>query len=88
MTVVLSNDHLIIAGGNSAHGIVQTVDVLIVTCQDKVWCEIASLSYKVFRASGCVCNGMLYILGGYMVRDGDIVPTRNACLCGNSVATC
>ncbi len=81
MTVVFSNGCLIIAGGNSAHGIIQTVDVLIVTCQDKVWCEIASLPYKVFRASGCVCNGMLYILGGYIVnKEGDLVPTRNACV--------
>ena len=62
MTVVFSNGCLIIAGGNSAHGIIQTVDVLIVTSQDKAWREIASLPYKVFRASGCVCNGMLCIL--------------------------
>ncbi len=68
------------AGGNSTYGILQTVDVLIVTCQDKVWREVASLSYKVFRASGCVCDGMLYILGGYVVRDEDFVPTRNACV--------
>ncbi|XP_064398834.1 uncharacterized protein LOC135345359 isoform X2 [Halichondria panicea] len=80
MAVVFSNGCLIIVGGNSAHGIIQTVDVLIVTSQDKVWHEVACLPYKVFRASGCVCNGMLYILGGYVVRDGDIVPTRNACV--------
>ena len=78
MAVVFSNGCLIIAGGNSPHGIIQTVDVLIITCQDKVWREVACLPYKVFRASSCVCNGMLYILGGYVVRDGDIVPTRNA----------
>ena len=80
MTVVFSNGCLIIAGGNSPHGIIQTVDVLIVTSQDRVWREVACLPYKVFRASGCVCNGMLYILGGYVVREGDIVPTRNACV--------
>ena len=85
MTVVFNDPYLIIAGGNSNHGIIQTVDVLIVTSQDKVitvspWHEVASLPYKVFRASGCVCNGMLYLLGGYVVREGDIVPTRNACV--------
>ncbi len=66
VTVVFSNGCLIVAGGNSAHGIIQTVDVLIVTYQDKVWREVASLPYKVFRASSCVSNGMLYILGGYI----------------------
>ena len=78
ITVVFSYGYLIIAGGNSAHGIIQTVDVLN---QHKVWHEVACLPYKVFRASGCVCNGMLYILGGYVVNEeGDIVPTRNACV--------
>ncbi len=80
MTVVFSNDHLIIAGGNSALGPVNTVDVLNVTYQKKVWCEVASLPYKVVRASGCVCNGMLYLLGGYVVNGGKFVPTRNACV--------
>ena len=80
MTVVFSNDHLIIAGGNSALGPVNTVDVLNVTCQMNVWREVSSLPYKVVRASGCVCNGMLYILGGYVVNDGKFVPTRNACV--------
>ena len=58
MTVVFSNGCLIIAGGNSAHGIIQTVDVLTVTCQDKIWREVACLPYKVFHASGCVCNAV------------------------------
>ncbi len=80
MTVVFSDGCLIVAGGNSAHGIIQTVDVLIVTYQDKVWREVARFPYKVFHASGCVCNGILYIQGGYVVREGDIVPTRNACV--------
>ncbi len=78
VTVVFSNGCLIVAGGNSAHGIIQTVDVL--DPDKKVWCEVSSLPYKVFRASGCVCNGILYILGGYVVREGDFVPTRNACV--------
>ena len=77
VTVVFSNGCLIIAGGNSPHGIIQTVDVLIVTCQDKVWREVASLPYSVFRASGCVCNGMLYILGGYV---SPFDPIRSACV--------
>ncbi len=80
VTVVFSNGCLIVAGGNSPHGIIQIVDILTLTSQDKVWREVACLPYKVFRASGCVCNGMLYILGGYVVREGDFVPTRNACV--------
>ena len=80
VTVVLDNDYLIVAGGYSAYGIIQTVDVLYLGNEEVEWHEVASLPYKVFRASGCVCNGMLYILGGYVVRDGDIVPTRNACV--------
>ncbi len=77
VTVVFSNSCLIIAGGNSALGPVNTVHVLIVTCQDKVWCEIASLPYPVYRASGCVCNGMLYILGGHV---SPFDPIRSACV--------
>ncbi len=77
VTVVFSNDHLIVAGGNSAHGPVSTVDVLNVKCQDKIWREVASLPYKVFRASGCVCNGMLYILGGHVSY---LNPIRSACV--------
>ena len=79
ITVVFSYSYLIIAGGNSPHGIIQTADVL--DLDKKVWREVASLPYKVFRASGCVCNDMLYILGGYVFNEeGDIVPTRNACV--------
>ena len=77
VTVVFSDGCLIIAGGNSAHGPVNTVDVLIVTYQDKVWREVASLPYKVFRPSGCVCNGVLYILGGYVSPFG---PIRSVCV--------
>ena len=74
---MLNNDCLIIAGGNSANGPVNTVDVLNVTCQNKEWCEVASLPYKVFHASGCVCNGMVYILGGYV---SPFDPIRSACV--------
>ena len=77
VTVVFSDGCLIIAGGNSAHGPVNTVDVLIITYQDKVWREVARLPYKVFRASGCVCNGVLYILGGYVSL---FDPIRSACV--------
>ncbi|XP_064398831.1 kelch-like protein 40a [Halichondria panicea] len=77
VTVVFSDGCLIIAGGSSAHGPVNTVHVLIVTCQDKVWREVACLPYKVFRASGSVCNGMLYILGGYV---SPFDPIRSACV--------
>ena len=80
MTVVFSYGCLIVAGGNSAYGIIQTVDVLDLDNRKVEWREVASLPYKVFRASGCVCNGILYVLGGYVVREGDFVPTRNACV--------
>ncbi len=77
VTVVFSNGCLIIAGGDSAYGPVNTVDVLNVTSQDNEWCEVASLPYSVFRASGCVCNGMLYVLGGHVSH---VDPIRSACV--------
>ncbi len=84
VTTVLSDKSLIVAGGQNKLGPVNTVEVLTIrsTCQDEVsWHEVASLPYPVYRASGCVCNGMLYIIGGYVVnKDGDNVPTRNACV--------
>ena len=75
VTVVLNNDCLIIAGGKSTDGPVNTVDVLTLTCRE--WHEVASLPYPVYRASGCVCNGMLYILGGYV---SPFDPVRSACV--------
>ncbi|XP_064398819.1 kelch-like protein 14 isoform X2 [Halichondria panicea] len=78
MTVVYSEDHVIIAGGCSADlKSVNTVDVLTITCQHKEWREVASLPYPVYRASGCVCNGMLYILGGHV---SPFDPIRSACV--------
>ncbi len=75
VTVVLNNDCLIIAGGKSTDGPVNTVDVLTLTCRE--WREVACIPYPVYRASGCVCNGMLYILGGYV---SPFDPVRSACV--------
>ena len=83
VTTVLSDECLIVAGGKNDLGPVNTVEVLTIrsTCQDKKWREVSSLPYPVYRASGCVCNGILYILGGKVVnKEGDFVPTRNACV--------
>ncbi len=63
VTVVYSNGYVIAAGGFSVNGTEDTVEVLNVS--DKKWFTVASLPLKVFKASHCVCDGFLCILGGH-----------------------
>ncbi len=77
VTVVYSNDHIIAAGGFSVNGTEDTVEVFKVQTllepqlnndkkqDDKKWLVVARLPLKVFKASNCVCDGFLYILGGH-----------------------
>ncbi len=64
VTVVYSNGFVIAAGGYGDRGAVDKVEVLNTSSRNKEWFEVASLPLKVFRASQCICDGLLYILGG------------------------
>ncbi len=78
VTVAYNDGYVIAAGGCSDYGVVSKVEVWSVS--DKEWSEVVSLPQPVFRASQCVCNGQLYILGGH-VRDlsnGCLIPTKAA----------
>ena len=54
--------YLITAGGRGKHGPTKTVEVLNI--ETSIWSTIASLPQVVFRASGCISGGYLYIAGG------------------------
>ncbi len=75
-----SNGYVIAAGGFSDNGTEDTVEVFKVQTllepqlnndkkQDdkKEWFVVASLPMEVFKASHCVCDGILYILGGHVL---------------------
>ena len=55
---------LIAAGGQRANGPTNTVEVLNIKA--KQWFTVASLPCEVFRASGCISRGYLYIAGGHI----------------------
>ncbi len=67
VTVVYSNDHIIAAGGCGDRGAVDKVEVLNSSSRNKEWFEVASLPLGVFRASQCICDSLLYILGGHVL---------------------
>ena len=69
VTAVCYNNYLIAAGGRGANGPSRTVEVLNFTT--KQWSIVAYLPRPVFRASGCISGGFLYVLGGCMYDERD-----------------
>ena len=64
VTVVCDRDHkyMIAAGGRGKHRPMKTVEIL--NLGTKEWLTVVSLPQAVFRASGCISEGYLYIAGG------------------------
>ena len=62
VTAVSTEEKLIVAGGRVNAGPLATVEILDVNT--KVWSTSADLPKPFYRASGCVCKGDLYLVGG------------------------
>ena len=62
VTAVSTEERLIVAGGRVKAGPLATVEILNVNTKE--WSSTADLPKPFYRASGCVCNGDLYLVGG------------------------
>ena len=67
VTAVYHNNILVTAGGRGDTGTTATVEILHST--DRIWYRVTDLPRKQYKASGCVCDGKLYILGGCEMGD-------------------
>ena len=76
VTAVCSNNILVAAGGRDDMGSTATVEILRTT--HRVWHRVTDLPSKQYMASGCVCDGKLYILGGCDMMDGAPKPIKSA----------
>ena len=76
VTAVCSDNILVAAGGRGDTGTTATVEILHIT--HRVWHRVTDLPRKQYKASGCVCNRKLYILGGYDMVEGAPKPIKSA----------
>ena len=74
VTAVCSMNILVTAGGRGDPGTTATVEIL--HTNHRVWHKVTDLPIKLYKASGCVCNEKLYILGGCVV-DGAPKPIKS-----------
>ena len=67
VTAVYHKNILVTAGGRGDTGTTAKVEILHST--DRNWYRVTDLPRKQYKASGCVCDGKLYILGGCEMGD-------------------
>ena len=75
-TAVTTEQHLIVAGGESEWNSLNTVEVMDI--QTLVWSTAASLSHPYSYASATICGNHIYMLGGFDKKDG---RSRSALTC-------
>lgn len=74
---VISSPHvLVVAGGYDGQSMLNTVEVL--TLYNLQWAKVCRLPHPFYMACGSLCNGQLYLAGGYVAPDQK----------SNSVLTC
>ena len=76
LTAIRSNKILVTVGGRSTDGATATVEVLHFDSEN--WYTVTDLPRKQYKASGCICNEKLYILGGYGMGKKGPKPIRSA----------
>ena len=76
VTAVFTDKYLIVVGGRGDleqkdPTIGKAVEILDITSDQKIWQKAADLPHSLYRASVCICNEFLYVMGGWCIGDGD-----------------
>ena len=77
-TAVTTDNHVIVAGGTTGPSLVDNVALVeVMDIASLLWSSVSSLPHPFCNASAAICEGQLYMLGGY---DG-IAKSKSVLIC-------